>query len=219
MFNQLIPKKKIITFTVCFMSLVSVDSFAMGKKTNNTPPPIPVFSESDLVEETSFPHLAIQIGTITGYNDYYRSVLNKALPLLEQAINSKALKDMILNFKYNGKIQFSDNKGEDNATIYKNIREAIEGQISGKAFVAEFDHTLYYKGWSKVVGYTYYGTGLIHSNTKFLGSYDESDWAGHLAHEWIHLLGYEHNQTFPYSVPYAVGEMIGSISKAIKAKQ
>ena len=43
------------------------------------------------------------------------------------------------------------------------------------------------------------------------------DAAGNLFHEWLHKLGYTHSSsstpTRPYSVPYAVGYMMGNIGK------
>jgi ssRNA-specific RNase YbeY (16S rRNA maturation enzyme) len=35
--------------------------------------------------------------------------------------------------------------------------------------------------------------------------------AAHLVHEWLHLIGFSHYQTFDFSVPYAVGDAVESI--------
>jgi hypothetical protein len=75
---------------------------------------------------------------------------------------------------------------------------------------------LYYAA-NSVVGYTYGGSKRIWVNTKFFNSFKENSVAGNLFHEWLHKLGYTHSYastpTRPYSVPYAIGRIMGNIGK------
>jgi hypothetical protein len=75
---------------------------------------------------------------------------------------------------------------------------------------------LYYAA-NSVVGYTNSGTRRIWVNTKFFNSFQENSVAGNLFHEWLHKLGYTHDvsstPTRPYSIPYAVGYIMGNIGK------
>ncbi len=181
-----------------------------------TSTPSPSF---DFSADTSLPFLTVRPGQTKNYTPAMQAKLEKAIRLMEVVLNSKALHDKIDAFTYKNKQQFSDNRGQTNEQIYDSIRETNEGGTqNGIDYTADFNHRLYYKRFTKVVGYTYFGDTWINSNTKYVNGYDEADLAGHLSHEWTHLMGYQHVQTFPYSVPYAVGEMVAELAHALIAQ-
>jgi hypothetical protein len=75
---------------------------------------------------------------------------------------------------------------------------------------------LYYAA-TNVVGYTYATSYRIWVNTKYFNSYSEAGVAHNLFHEWMHKLGFNHASTWSesrdYSVPYALGHLVGEIGR------
>ena len=60
-------------------------------------------------------------------------------------------------------------------------------------------------------------TSVITSNRRFFDNFTPAEIAGNLAHEWMHKIGFDHdfNSTSrrPYSVPYAVGDLVESLAE------
>jgi hypothetical protein len=75
---------------------------------------------------------------------------------------------------------------------------------------------LYYAN-TNVVGYTYSNSRRIWVNTKYFNSYTAAGVAHNLFHEWMHKLGYAHDSNWTinrdFSVPYALGNLVGEIGK------
>lgn len=84
-------------------------------------------------------------------------LLNKAIELIEQVINSEVFKNKILNFSYNGKNEFNFNRGMKNEEIYNLLisgKEAYNNQIDFELdFILEISNDCP----SGVVGTTYGG--------------------------------------------------------------
>lgn len=141
---------------------------------------------------------------------------NKAIEIVKLVVATEAFRDQVLNFTYGGQKAFIDNKGRTNAEIYQTILDAAETLQPAKNNTMDLEVELYYAA-NSVVGYTNGGTKRIWVNTKFFNVYKENSVAGNLFHEWLHKLGYTHDYastpTRPYSVPYAVGYIMGNIGK------
>lgn len=59
---------------------------------------------------------------------------------------------------------------------------------------------MYYRWWTKVIGYTYFKTNTIYVNRKFFGG--PVSVASNLGHEICHILGFPHDKVWATSVPY-----------------
>jgi hypothetical protein len=171
----------------------------------------------DLSPSADFPFLTVQIGKIKNYNSWQKEKLERARRLMETAINSEAFKERVLAHTYKGQLAFADNQGRSNAEIYESIRKAVELGFDNQEFVSNFNHRLYkhWWPWSKVVGYTDIGQPWVNTNKKHFKKYTDAVIAGHLTHEWLHLLGYLHDSTFAGSVPYDVGDIVSDIAAQI----
>lgn len=142
--------------------------------------------------------------------------LYQALEIIKKVIGSKEFRDRVLNFTYEGKHQFVDNKGLSNAEIYQILLDGKEDLVPEVDNSMDLELELYYS-WRNTVGYTYPGALKIYMNTKFFDPYTPSEVAGNVFHEWTHKLGFDHDQSYSVSrdssVPYAIGYLIEELGK------
>lgn len=176
-------------------------------------PPIPTPTNSNL------PALALSFDTnitLVSFTAAQEEKYNKAIEIVKLVVATEKFKNDVVNFTYNGQKAFIDNKSRTNQQIYQTILDAAETLQPIKNNTMDLEVQLYYAA-NTVVGYTNGGTRRIWVNTKFFNSFKENSVAGNLFHEWLHKLGYTHSSsstpTRPYSVPYAVGYMMGNIGK------
>jgi hypothetical protein len=141
---------------------------------------------------------------------------DKAVQIVKLVVATEEFRKQILNYTYNGAKQFADNRGLTNAQIYQSILDAAETLQPAKNNRMDIEVELYYAA-NTVVGYTNGSTKRIYVNTKFFNQYAANSVAGNLTHEWLHKLGYAHDFAVtakrPYSVPYAIGYIMGNIGK------
>lgn len=159
--------------------------------------------------------LTVKAMHIQGFRGESSEKLQNAFRLLELAVNSREFKDRIINFKNDkGERQFASNKGLTNEEIYQFImdgRETLQVNTPGEM---NFFLRLYYRPWSRVIGYTSGDTNLISVNWRFFKNYEPHNVAANLAHEWTHKIGFGHRSAKEHdSVPYAVGYIIGDIAQ------
>jgi hypothetical protein len=169
-----------------------------------------------LLPVSGYPELEVRVLETYRYTVRQKEKLDRIIPLMKQALNSEALRNFILNHTYRGKKQFSDNEGLTNEQIYDKMRDATEELFQNDKYVAEFRSELYYTRRNTVGYVTPSWPDWIMTNTKFYNPWPEEDVAGHLAHEWLHLIGFSHYQTFDYSVPYAVGDEVARIAASFR---
>ena len=154
--------------------------------------------------------------TLVNFTAEEEAKYNKAIEIAKLVVATEAFKDQVVNFTYSGSKAYIDNKGLSNQQIYQSILDAAETLQPTKNNTMDLEVELYYAATS-VIGYTNGGTKRIWVNTKFFNSFKENSVAGNLFHEWLHKLGYTHSYastpTRPYSVPYAIGYIMGNIGK------
>ncbi len=145
-----------------------------------------------------------------------KTKLNKALEIIKLVIATDEFRTKILNHKYGGKKTFVDNGGYSNAQIYQKILDGAEKLQPTKDNEMDLEIEMYYES-SSVVGYTMTNSKRIWVNTKFFNNYTAAGVAHNLMHEWLHKLGFKHNANYTssrdYSVPYAIGDLVGEIGK------
>lgn len=135
-----------------------------------------------------------------------------ALLILQAVFNSKEFKERILNFKSPAGERFLRNNGMTNEEIFKFITKSGKG-LSSKERTArlklDLDHD---KGPKGVIGYIFNNGDCVHTYYEAFQWLTITDYAGHIAHEWMHLLDFDHYGTrdkdIKYTVPYMVGELV-----------
>jgi hypothetical protein len=109
------------------------------------------------------------------------------------------------------------NEGESNRELYEKILSGGEKLYPYQNNAMDVEVELYVDFESQVLGYTYPRSPRIWMNTKYFNLHSSSEIAGHLVHEWLHKLGYDHErQRSPrrrYSVPYAIGNIVKEVGR------
>lgn len=143
----------------------------------------------------------------------------KAVRILKKIITSDEFKERIINFNYNGKRNFIDNKGISNQEVYQKILEGAEqiGNTSPNNLM-DVELELYHQS-TTTIGYTYPDTSRIWINKKYFTRYSPAKVADNLMHEWMHKLGFTHETKWSKdrdnSVPYAVGYLVEELAQKI----
>lgn len=157
---------------------------------------------------------------LNNFLDSDKIKLYKAVEILREVMNSPELKSLILKHKFKGQTTFNQNNGMTNLEIYNHLMTGAENLKPEADKVMNFDLTLYRSKnpWSKVKGYTLPDTMRIWLNKKFYrrSSWTSVDVAANMAHEWVHKMGFGHDYNYnadrPFSVPYAVGKLVGKVA-------
>lgn len=169
------------------------------------------------VFEPSAP-MRVSLGRVTGYSSTEQVKLREAADVLGRVLNSREFRDAVLGATYAGRPGFAD-ETRSPQEVYAAIRAAQESYEASAD--GEVDLNLHLKSFSwfqrNVVGYTTPSSDTITSNRRFFSGYSKEEVAGHLAHEWLHKLGFEHDHSStadrPHSVPYAVGDLVERLAQ------
>lgn len=172
-------------------------------------------------EEVSAKALTFQVDAeMFGFSDKQEDKIRKASELIRQVIVSKEFKKRVLNYSYNGRKAFEDNKGLTNYQVYKRILEGRE-QLSreGKNRTMDLEIELYSDMESNTIGYTYPNIVRIFMNAKYFNRFGPHQVADNMMHEWLHKLGFGHDaEATPerrHSIPYAVGYIVRDLARKI----
>jgi len=167
----------------------------------------------------SVPTLALTFNTNVrtfGMNRSQEDKIQKAEEIIKVVIGSSEFKDAVLNFSYNGKKQFKDNRGLSNYEIYMKILNGAERLQPSRNNSMDLKVRLYFEN-SNTVGYTSGLSSYINMNTKYFNKYNAYSVARNMTHEWLHKIGFGHDVSYShsrdYSVPYAVGRIIGKLAR------
>jgi len=145
--------------------------------------------------------------------------VQEAADLLKKVIASKEFKDAVINHTYNGQKTFVDNGGLTNLQVYNTILAGSEKLSPARNNALDVEIELYSED-TNTIGYTYPTSPRIWMNTKYFNQYTPFEVCDNLMHEWLHKLGFGHSATYnaarPYSVPYAIGYLVESLSHNFK---
>lgn len=173
-------------------------------------PPVDTF-------EPSAP-MKLSLGKVTGYSATEQQKLAQATTLMVAVLNSREFRDEVLGAQFEGQPGFAD-ESRSPQEIYAAIRAAKENFTDAADGEVDLNVSLENFSWFQrhTVGYTTPQSDTLTTNRRFFGSFTPAEVAGHLSHEWLHKLGFEHDFAAtadrPYSVPYAVGEVIERLAK------
>ncbi len=138
-----------------------------------------------------------------------------AISIMERVIKSAEFKDRIINYSYDGKKAFVDNKGKTNAEIYQTLINGSEEINPGVDHTMNVELELYHET-TKTIGYTYPNTNRIWMNKKYFSRYTPIKVADNLTHEWLHKLGFTHDvkwsKSRDHTVPYAIGYIMEELA-------
>ncbi len=137
-----------------------------------------------------------------------------AVELIRLVVGTQEFRRRILNHTFEGRKIFVDNGGLTNQEIYQTILDGAERLSPTRNNRIDAQVELYYEP-TNVVGYTYPDSRRIWVNRKYFSTYTPAGVARNLFHEWLHKLGFAHavnwSSSRDYSVPYAVGNIVGDI--------
>lgn len=185
---------------------------AQPTPTQPTQPSRPV----DTFEPTA--PMRVSLGRVTGYTAPERQKLDSATKLMADVLNSKEFRDAVLSAEFAGKPGFaSDTRSPQE--VYATIRAAKENYTDAADGEVDLNLNLENFSWFQrhTVGYTTESSDTLTTNRSFFSGFDASEVAGHLAHEWLHKLGFEHDfkatARRPDSVPYELGELVERLAQ------
>jgi len=168
--------------------------------------------------DVGVPAEAAQFSSTVKYTNFEAADKDKvenALSMIQRVVRTAAFRNRVLNHTYGGKKTFVDNNGLTNEQIYLKFLAGAETLKPTVDHEMDLELELYYASTS-TVGYTYANVTKIWMNTKYFDQYDPEEVARNLFHEWTHKLGFSHASSAtasrPYSVPYAVGNIIQDLA-------
>ena len=142
--------------------------------------------------------------------------INQAVEIIRLVVGTQEFRRRILNHTFEGKKIFVDNRNLTNQEIYQKILDGAERLSPNRNNRIDAEVELYYES-ANVVGYTYPNSKRIWVNRKYFSTFTPAGVAHNLFHEWLHKLGFDHAANWSiardYSVPYAVGNIVGDIGK------
>jgi hypothetical protein len=158
---------------------------------------------------SSLSQTKIEIVSLGNFNKEEKDKVERIISNTEKIINSQDFMTQILNHKVNGELRFENNKNESNADIYKKIMSGYEllEPIADNKWQLNLNLKWFFG--RSTLAYTYFNKPEIYINSRYYKNGYEAEIAGTICHEYMHKIGYSHDQRStsirPYSVPYAVG--------------
>ncbi len=213
---------KAVILMLGMMAVTMTDAHAFGSARSSavdaTPTPVPTTPVvvTPPTTDVGTGGLRVVINSAKNFNDTQAAHLEASRDLLERIVNSEEFKQRVLHFTYQGQETFVQNNGLSNLQVYNKILEAAEQLPTPTEanHVIDLSVQLYTSSYfgRNVVGYTDPSVPTIFMNTYFYNSATPGNSAGNMMHEWMHKIGFDHdyNSTArrPYSVPYAIGDIV-----------
>ena len=166
----------------------------------------------------------IKLQSLTGFNQSQEQFVNNAMIKVTSVMNSDIFKQRILGFTCSLGQRFENNMGLNNQQVYEKLIAGIETYKPDQDFTADLFLVLKQKNKplfsrNPAIGFGIPGGKEITTYSWWFNRASEADYAGHIAHEWSHKVGFEHSfdptPTRPFSVPYAFGDMIAKLTIAM----
>lgn len=208
---------KTFTMLFVFLALLSCGKSGSSKsKTSSTQ------KKQEAVKEEidTVPALALSFQVhpkMVNFSEAQKEKIMTASDLIERVVASEEFRKAILNYTYNGKKRFHQNRGMSNEKIYQHILEASEKMLKkGKNNVMDIELQLYSEE-TTTIGYTYPNVVRIYMNTKYFEKFTPVQVSDNMVHEWLHKIGFDHDVKYSpsrdHSVPYAIGYIVKRLAK------
>lgn len=147
----------------------------------------------------------VTIASKTNFDPQTDAILNDAVRLLEQTMNSPQFaSEMAATF-------FRETGGLSSQQV---LDKLLAGSNKNGTIILNLDLYNNPEGGNEV-GHTD-ANNIIHTYRNYVLQYGAPCYAAHLAHEYCHTLGFTHN--FPFgrrkhqTVPYLVGDIVGGLT-------
>lgn len=150
------------------------------------------------------------------FEEKHEQKIDQALELILKIVKSSEFMNELVYFRYDGKKEYIQNNGLNNFQIYLHILQGTE--ILTRVCDAGIDMEL--ELWiprlpTTTTGYTSPGTTRVWIKKSYLERASVAEVAGTIFHEWLHKIGFIHDKKptrrRPYSVPYAVGDLVAKL--------
>lgn len=134
---------------------------------------------------------------------------------LEKVINSNDFKIYILDHSMNKQKNFLENNNKNNHQIYFNIMsgEEVLNPVKDNEWQLHLNKKFILS--RSTLAYTDKKQKEIHFSSRYIENGDDASISGTICHEYAHKLGYGHDtkntKQWPYTVPYAVGDICTSL--------
>jgi len=161
----------------------------------------------------------------TGFDYNQQKKLDSSIRKFESVMNSGDLKSRILHYKCSLGMRFENNLGLTNQQVFEKIYAGEENYMPGSNRTADL-YLVLVKKWkmpfasSQSIGFTLPNQKEIHTYTWWFNRAEDHQYAGYIAHEWAHKIGFDHSfdptPTRNYSVPYAFGGIVEELAKGLK---
>jgi len=163
-----------------------------------------------------------------GMSAAQRARIIHAADIAIEILQTNEFRDRILNHRFWLKKRFATNNGLSNAQVYQKLVEGAElwnAQVNGSIdlLCGLYDPALKKNLDELTLAYTHLHRRQVYFNPDRFDELTDVELAGVLVHEWIHQLGFEHNDTLNFrqhkSVPYAVESIINDLGKELNLAQ
>jgi hypothetical protein len=164
---------------------------------------------------------SVNIQSMSGFNTSQERFARRAMGKFEYVMNSRLLEQRITGFTSILGPRFEDNLGLTNKQVYEKLIAGSETYKPAANFQADLFLVLEEKPMPDFSPYPAIGFGIpgskeITTYTWWFSIASEAAYAGHIAHEWSHKVGFDHsfdpNPTRQFTVPYAFGSIIEELT-------
>ena len=160
----------------------------------------------------------LNIISIKNY-DSYENKAKQAAALFIKVFNLPLFRGMVNTFTWNGQNQFANNAGLTNNQIFEKLIAGTSLTSPVANNIADIKLEVYAQLWwpfGPAIGYSDTENGIIYTKRHFVNSATLPQLAGHYAHEYCHLLGFEHDfnatDQRQFSVPYGIGDIVETMA-------
>lgn len=151
------------------------------------------------------------------FEEKHEKKIEQALEIILKIVKSGEFMNKVIYFSYNGKREFVQNDGLNNFQIYLHILQGTEKLLGFCDAGIDMEMELWIPRLpTSTTGYTSPGTNRVWIKKSYLERASVAELAGTIFHEWLHKIGFDHDkkptQRRPYSVPYAIGDIMGELA-------
>jgi hypothetical protein len=165
--------------------------------------------------------IKVNIAATTGFSADELQKVHAAQHTLNRILNNDKFKERVLRFTTDGLFRFHYRKSflgnwidkpYSNQQVYEIVTQSGNSGIKP----IELNLQMLPGGNVEQLGFTNPDTHLIYTYRNWFNSLTISQYASHLAHEWCHQLGFNHdskpNDKTDFSVPFGIGKITENIA-------
>jgi hypothetical protein len=167
--------------------------------------------------------IKVNIEAATGFNSDELKRIEEAQQLLIKIVNHHKFKEKVLRFTTDGLFRFHYRKSflgnwidkpYSNTQVYDIITRSSVNDDTAQ----QIDLKLAVLPGKRVeeLGYTQPAAHLIYTYRNWVNSLSTAKYVGHLAHEWCHQVGFDHEsrptERNGHTVPFGIGKIIENIA-------